>query len=333
MDKKKEEVNKNLYNENSLSLLNIKDLRDMGRKIGVPSPTTKTKQELVDYILKIVYGEVEAPARSVYGRPSVREFDMGKYLKKIEKNSVINPENFKLVLNGAGFESTLSSKPSAYDVGELIEQRVFVETEDGLFLRVHAFVETEDDLKVSKELAKRFGLENLDMVEIVLNHETFKIISVNGVKIETKIEGFEIKSQKVKGGSSHIFHFSTKEERKEEIKKIEQQCEENKVKLIVFSSQSDLNGKTQQVNFAEAETGSALYKKFMYFVALCEKTSLDGEEFVMLVDEAEKIDEAVESFEFDVSERIKKHLQETVQKIVSFGNVALMFKLEKVVTY
>ena len=76
-----------------------------------------------------------------------------------------------------------------------------------------------------------------------------------------------------------------------------------------------------------------LYKKFMYFISLCEKTSIDGEEFMMLVDGAEMIDEAIDSFEFDVSERIKKHLQETISKIVSFGNVAVSFKLEKEITY
>lgn len=333
MDKIKEDIDKTIYNENSLSLLNIKDLRDMGRKIGVPSPTTKTKQELVEYILKIVYGEIEAPARSVYGRPNVREFDMGKYVKKIQKNSVINPESFKFVLNGAGFESTLSSPTSNYDVGELIEQRVFVETEEGLFLRVHAFLESEDDLKVSKELAKRFKLENLDMVEIVSNHETFKIISVNGVKIETKINGFEINGKKVKGGSSHIFHFSTKEKRKEEIKKLEETCKQNKLKLIAFSSETDFSDSTESVSFKESEKGSMLYKKFMYFISLCEKISIDGEEFMMLVDGVEMIDEAIDSFEFDVSERIKKHLQETISKIVSFGNVAVSFKLEKEITY
>ena len=44
-----------------------------------------SKQDLIEYILKIVYGEV-APTRSNYGRPNVRDFDMDSYVKKIKKN-------------------------------------------------------------------------------------------------------------------------------------------------------------------------------------------------------------------------------------------------------
>ena len=33
-------IDENLYNEKSLYLLNIKELRDLGRKIGVPAPAT-----------------------------------------------------------------------------------------------------------------------------------------------------------------------------------------------------------------------------------------------------------------------------------------------------
>ena len=70
------EIDENLYNEKTLFLLNIRELRDIGRKFGVPSPTTMKKQELVDYILKIVYGEVQTETRSACGRPNVREFDI-----------------------------------------------------------------------------------------------------------------------------------------------------------------------------------------------------------------------------------------------------------------
>ena len=75
------------FYEKSLYLLNIRELRDIGRKFGVPSPTTMKKKELVDYILKIVYGEIEPPIRNACGRPNSREFDMNKYVDKIKKNT------------------------------------------------------------------------------------------------------------------------------------------------------------------------------------------------------------------------------------------------------
>jgi len=78
-------IDQMLYNSKSLGLLNIRELRDMGRKFGVPSPTTLKKDKLIEYILKIVYGEVATPSRSNYGRPSTRDFDMPKYIEKIKK--------------------------------------------------------------------------------------------------------------------------------------------------------------------------------------------------------------------------------------------------------
>ena len=92
-------VDKSLYNEKSLYLLNIKELRDIGRKLCVPSPTTLKKQELIDYILKVVYGEIKPPARSNYGRPNVREFEMDKYLEKIKRNSDLTDELLKVKLD------------------------------------------------------------------------------------------------------------------------------------------------------------------------------------------------------------------------------------------
>ena len=51
--KKEKVLDKNLYNEQNLNLLNIRELRLIGRKLGVPAPATLKKQALVEYILKV----------------------------------------------------------------------------------------------------------------------------------------------------------------------------------------------------------------------------------------------------------------------------------------
>lgn len=330
---KKKEIDKSLYNEKSLSLLNIRDLRDMGRKFGVPSPTTKNKKELVDYILKIVYGEVEA-SRSVYGRPNVREFDMNKYVNKIKKNSVINPGSLRFSL---GHDNHLNLKVSAptedYDIGDLIEQRVFVEDDDRCMLKVHAFVESDDDIEISKDLARKYKLENLDMTEIVLGNNMLKIISINGVKIENKLEGLLVNEKQVKGGTSHIFHHSTKEEIDKEILKIINNCNQIKTKLMVFSP-NDYSGEfVQTIRFDEKDTAPVVYKKLMQFVGVCEKHSFETEEFVMVIDRSDLIDELISSLDDDIQERIKKHLHDAILKILSYGNVLLVYHLDHEFNY
>lgn len=333
MDKQNKDNNlKEIYSQERLSLLNIRDLRDMGRKFGVPSPTTKNKKELIDYILKIIYGEVEASARSIYGRPSVREFNINKYVEKIKKNSVIKPESLRLILEDNAFETKVSSPSEDYDI-DIIEQRVFVEIDTRYFLKMQAFIDSEDDIELSKELVRKFKLENFDVVEIAFNKDSFKIISVNGVKINSKLDGFEIQGSEAKGGTSHIFHYSTKEEIKDEILKIEKYCEEKNLKLFVFSNNNYTGKSTQTTLFNLTDSNSVVYKKLMCFVAHCEKQSIEADEFVMVIDRGDFVDEKIEQFEVDVSERIKKHLHETISKIVAFGNVLIVYKLDNVVIY
>ena len=45
------------------------------------------------------------------------------------------------------------------------------------------------------------------------------------------------------------------------------------------------------------------------------------------------IEYAIESFDEDVSMRIKKHLRETVENHLLLGNVLVVYQLDEVVTY
>ncbi len=328
-----EDLKETLYSEKSLSILNIRELRDMGRKFGVPSPTTKSKKELVDYILKIVYGEVEAATPNSYGRPSVREFDMEKYLSKIQKNSVVSPDSLGLMLGGNVFETKVAAPNEEYDVGEIIEQRVFVEENGKCYLKQHAFVETDSDIEIQKDLAKRYKLENFDMTEIVFGKNTFKIISINGIKIENKLDKLNIDGTNIRAGESYIFHCSTKEEIKDNITKIKNATKENKTKLFVFSVDDCSDEYAKTIIFTETEESPIAYKKLMQFVAICEKNALDGENFVMVIDRAELIEKLIAGLDEDVCERIKKHLRETILNILSYGNVLCVYKLEESITY
>ena len=328
-----DKIDKSVYSEKSLSLLNIRELRDMGRMLGVPSPTTKSKNELVEYILKIVYGEVEASERSVYGRPNVREFNMNRYLAKIKNKTILKPEDLMLSHDNMAYEMVLSSPSDDYDMGELIEQRVFVEENGRCFVRRHAFIESEDDIELTEEYAKKFKLENLDMLEIVLSKNSFKIISINGVKTENKFDGLNINGEKVKGGIPNIFHCSTKEEIKNSITSLKDSAKLQNLKMYIFSAETYVDDFLKVISFSEKDGASVIYKKFMQFIGLCEKTALESDDFVMVIDGADIIESLLKTFEEDVCERIKKHLHETISKIVSLGNVLCVYRLDQNITY
>ena len=69
------------FTEEELFKLNIHELRTLARDIGVPSPTTKQKDELVASTLAIVYGEApKADNKAKAGRPARKRVKPSKLL-------------------------------------------------------------------------------------------------------------------------------------------------------------------------------------------------------------------------------------------------------------
>lgn len=325
--KTEKKIDENLYNEKSLYLLNIKELRDLGRKIGVPAPATLKKQDLVDYILKIVYGEVDAPKRSSFGRPNVREVDMNQYLTKIMKKTDVNDE-----LISASFDDVESifrvASPDESSKTNKVEQRIFVENEGKFYFREFAFVESEKDIAVSKETKQKFGLEDFDVVEVIVSGKSFKIVSINGkvVNNATKINEENL-------GKKQVFHLSTKEEIKKEILKQIKQDNKEGLKTIVFSAEDYSNLGAEYIKADELQPNEKAYKQFITFVNLCEKMVFDGENIVVITDESDFIESVIDSFDEDVAIRIKKHLQAKINDFLALGNALLVYKLEVVAIY
>ena len=322
------EIDKSLYNEKNLFLLNIKDLRDLGRKFGIASPTTMKKKELVSEILKVVYGEVDMPVRSLYGRPSVREFDINRYISKIRKNADMSSE-----LKSVSLEDFGTMKLAAYreevELGE-IETRVYYEIDNKCYLRVSQFVESDDDIKISKNLANKFSLINQDVVEICrAEGDLFKIISVNGIKVKSNFEKLTLGGLRLRAGVSRDFYLSTKEEIKEEVDSLIMQCKQNDIKMILFSAEKhSLEEGVECITYSAYEECPKIYKKLMTFIGLCEKAVFDGQDFIVLFESAEDVEYMLSGFDSDVSERIKKYLQNILPKFASLGNISIMLRCE-----
>ena len=65
-----DELQPEIFNRDGLSALSIYELRGLARSLGVVSPTSKDKQEIVEEILQIIYGEnYESLENLTKGRP------------------------------------------------------------------------------------------------------------------------------------------------------------------------------------------------------------------------------------------------------------------------
>ncbi len=321
----------NIYNKQSLSLLNIRDLRDMGRSLGVPSPTTKSKEELIDFILKIIYGEIESSARTNRGRPNTRQFNMEKYVAEIEKRTIMTPSMLAEASEDFNFSLKLAAPKNMSETQ--IKQSVFVEEDDGAYLRKHAFVKSEDDTPVSKEIQNKYGLENFDVVEFYEHLEMFKIVSINGKKVDGKLDGFSVMGHEFVCGGTQVFHLSTKEEIKNQIRQISDDCHQKGINAMILSANSCKYDNALHICFDENADASQIYKNVMQFVSKAEEFMYQNESVVAIIDDIEKIEYAIKTFDEEVKERIKKHLQSKKEQFAKLGNVLLVFRVETPVIY
>ena len=325
--KTEKRIDENLYSEKSLYLLNIKELRDLGRKIGVPAPATLKKQDLVDYILKIVYGEVDVPKRSSFGRPNVREVNIDQYLSKIKKRTDYNDE-----LLSASFGDVESifkvASPEKPISARNVEQRIFVEDNKKYYLRRFGFVASDGDIEVSKQIKEKYNLADYDVVEAIICGRLFKIVSINGKVVIHKnslSEGYF--------GVKQVFHLSTKEKIKNEIIKQIEFCKSRGFKAIVCSQQDFSDKNIDYIQIKEDECIEAKYKKFMTYVCACEKYAFEGETIAAILDNSDFIEDVINSLDEEVAERTKKHLQSRIDDFLALGNALLIYKQDVEVIY
>ena len=326
-------VDENIYNQKSLYLLNIKELRDIGRKLSVPSPTTMKKQELVDYILNVVYGRVQVPSRSNYGRPSVRDFDMNKYLNKIKKNSDLTDELLNLKLDDFSEYDVSSLKvASPKPIDSEIQTRYFVIEDDKHYLRVHSFIPSEKDIEISKSVAFKYNLENYDVLEVKVEDKMYKIVSINGVVVEHKFDELNIENEIVEVENKKFFYIRTKEEIDELIRVIDEKTAILSLKTVIFATKKHEKIRADVVEY-KTNNYSKMYKSLMQFVAKLEKLAYEGEDVVALIESFDDIYQMFESMDESVSERAKITINETINKFIAIGNELYSFKIQNTKNY
>ena len=108
------------------------------------------------------------------------------------------------------------ASPKSSELGDNIEIRTYFEEDNKCYLRVREFVASERDIEISKEYAKKLELENLDVLDVRIEGDMFKIIAVNGVSVKDKFKDLTINNKEMKVGNRQVFSIRTKEKREEE---------------------------------------------------------------------------------------------------------------------
>jgi len=218
----------------------------------VPSPTTLKKNDLVNYIIGIIYGtEKKRDEGNLRGRPArSKQKSYQKFVDLIDKldspklNSSFIGRSNDFFDNSFSFMDTLSVKvasPSQEYSNDALDQKELVLSKgivcianSGFVVRKLRYVESVSDTKIPERLAREYNLQEDDMIDYLpdeYNHVA-QIIKVNGKFIsKTDIALNKLKSNvvqedvvispliTVKSQTSSVIYASTEVAREELIEK------------------------------------------------------------------------------------------------------------------
>ncbi len=144
------------FSREELNKLKLSILREIGREIGVKSPTSLSKARLVEEILLIQDGKVTPELQTGKGAPPKGKMDVSDYLSG-ERDcdyTKIKPEKSSLVFNDVVGE------------GCFVAEGVLEQHQSGYgFLRVNNYENSKKDVYVSNQNIRHYNLRKGDKVK------------------------------------------------------------------------------------------------------------------------------------------------------------------------
>jgi len=294
-----------LYTREDLLNLGIYELRDLGRDVGVHSPTTLKKEALVDNILSIIYGEIPKQViGKTRGRPArKKEKPNNLFVDLIER--VKEPDNNAYFMGDEGYsyqlKDLLSTKVASFNstyvnsaednAGNFLRSGVLCEEGNNFYIRKLKFIKSDDDVEISKNIVKSYNLKENDRIEYLVDNEQqelLQVFKVNGeyaTRINTKNSNldeeakgeFYVEQAKILLNKSNVIYASTVQDRE-------------RIVDCVCERLENLNYNTVKVcfdrNIAEKTENSGVIKAEIY-------SSCIGDEYETMMMAESGIDKAV----------------------------------------
>ncbi|MBQ8451180.1 MAG: Rho termination factor N-terminal domain-containing protein [Clostridia bacterium] len=323
---------KDLVNEKTLAPLTIKELRGLGWSLGVSSPTSLKKDDLIEAILKVLYGKSNIVRQSSVGRPSNQEVDIDGIMKKLGKNK--EKEDFIQEFGKGLFNlnsTKLSSPTEEYLSNEKIDIRTLVKQDNKCYLRKYEFIESNDDIELTQKQVERLGLDEKDVVEVVITDGAFKVLSINGKLLKNNFESLKIENENIKRGKTNPFYLRTKDEINKEIKNLIEKAQSQNLEIAIYANSDFAYENAKCVVYDENEKN--VYKKIISFVNICEKAIFESRDLLIVFDDFKNFKNQIDGLESGIKERLVKYLSSVKEKSLKLGNAIVEFLILEEVTY
>ena len=190
--------NKN-FNSSSLNELSIYELRNLGRQMGVYSPTIYKKQELINQIVLIVNGDAEPYIRkNKQGRPPKSLIDANKILEvlvrkdinlntELEYNSNLEYKRHNVANKNSNFDHISKKDNSNDDNMETVSGIVEIYNNNFGFLHNDFMKTLSNGIYISNKHIEEYHLKSGDVVTAKINsglkeisNAVCEVLTVNG---------------------------------------------------------------------------------------------------------------------------------------------------------
>ncbi|MCQ2387365.1 MAG: transcription termination factor Rho [Clostridia bacterium] len=142
---------------------NLTIVREIGRVIGVKSPTSKPKDTIIEEIIQIQSGELEPVPPSNIGAPPKTRVDISKYLAELPEDT---PYDFEDTVDDKITFRDYIDENGMSDKGEFVVTGVLEQMASGYgFLRVNNYENSKQDVYVSIQNIKAYNLRRGDKVK------------------------------------------------------------------------------------------------------------------------------------------------------------------------
>ena len=167
-------ISLNEFSARELQKLDIHELRTMARQIGVSSPTSKKKADLINSIMRIVTGKELPELKNINrGRPAkTKAVDFDFYNPTFISAFDVNLDS--------EFIAASPSSDGAINKKNAMLSGVVSKQKDGYYVKKFKFADTLDDSIIPGNLINIFGIKENDVLTYTKYRDALEIYTING---------------------------------------------------------------------------------------------------------------------------------------------------------
>jgi hypothetical protein len=302
----------NNFSNRELQQMDIHKLRNLARQVGVASPTSKKKAQLIDEIVSIITGKASPELKNINrGRPAKNG---GLFSARTTEPTI---SAFSTTFEEQANKNYVASPTEEYVINRKYSEINGVVTTigDEVYLKKFKFADTLDDAKLGESVISKYKLKENDVVSYIKYNGKVTITKVNGKPVEIMGE-IAVGGKVIELGKRNIVFIDSIDNKKEIIDALA-----SNLKVILLPSNNLLTFEDGQVLMLEVNSSSDQETLNNFFasvdIALFYKKS--GQNVAFVSDNWLNIISAIKQFEYNQAISIEKQVFYSIQKLVDNG--------------